>query len=316
MKKLALLFALALVLLRCGSDNEKAFSYLNPDNIHSTFIRIPIGEDTVFTVESGAKLIITKESFVTLPGTTSFVFELKEAYYPVEMVLGGLSTVTSDGQLLQTGGMFFFGTDNTKVTINPSSPPKFEYPPDIQAGAEMRLFSAQKSEAGEILWQNPQGEVSSPVPDTSTTDGTTTIYPPQHESGASLKIPPQVSSRFDIPNFGWINCDRFMNDPASTMRNFVVKITNINGPFRQVGVRMICEKPQFIFPVYSLKFSLQLPEIQQLSFLVTCEAGGKWYIGKADLQQVQTENTVPITMERLPKGEEVSWIEYAFWGGL
>lgn len=103
-----------------------------------------------------------------------------------------------------------------------------------------------------------------------------------------------------------------MNDETSSEKQFVLKIKNVAGPFRNIGVRMISEKPPFIFPATSLKFSLRMPDLKPLSFIISCEAGEKMYIVKADLSEIQAENAVFIELEEIPKGEEVNHIQ-AMW---
>ncbi|MBK6527722.1 MAG: hypothetical protein IPG07_20530 [Crocinitomicaceae bacterium] len=94
------------------------------------------------------------------------------------ILIAGLSTITADGQELETGGMFYVDAfvNGNRVDL------KKELTVDVPSGEpknSMQLYNGEKNASGEIVWNNPKPLESflNPVEIT-----TLDFYPPDYEA--------------------------------------------------------------------------------------------------------------------------------------
>lgn len=149
MKKAILLVATFLLLL-FACTTEKQQSFLTIDNIRTqTFSIDPVKENRIvgarggiFTIPAGA-----------FDGTESVTIELKEVYSPIEILAAGLTT-ESNGQLLESGGMFYMNAKRDgkelelKKEINGSIPANY-------INDSMKLFTGEVKDDGSVNWVDP-----------------------------------------------------------------------------------------------------------------------------------------------------------------
>ncbi len=127
-------------------------------NIESQFFKIDPAHDTIIETKSGIIFQIKANTFYDKFGEAEknkIDLEIKEAMNAYDIIKAGLST-TSNGELLQTGGMFYINARNGEevLDINQSKPIDVHVPsgPDKQ----MSLFDGERLKDGTINWINPK----------------------------------------------------------------------------------------------------------------------------------------------------------------
>ncbi len=131
--------------------------------VESQYFEINTSEDNVIEGDAGTTIVIQKGSFQDENGKEvegAVKIELAEALSVSDMILSNLTT-TSNGKMLETGGMIYFqATQNGKqVYINEQRPLYIEIPTqDKKPG--MSVYEGQRDENGNMNWINPQPIVS------------------------------------------------------------------------------------------------------------------------------------------------------------
>lgn len=123
-------------------------------NLPTQLFEIDPGKDTVIETESGLIFAIPAGAFMHAQNPVTL--EIREALTPMDIMKGGLST-TSDGQLLETGGMFYLNARNgeTSLQLDPQKPIYANVPTnEIKPG--MMLFTGERQTDGSINWKNPK----------------------------------------------------------------------------------------------------------------------------------------------------------------
>lgn len=114
--------------------------------------------DTVVETENGLVLVIPSDAFETQEGDAVsglINFEVKEAFDDYAIMKAGLTT-TSNGELLETGGMFFLeARQGNKELKLKQGKEIFSQIPNLQPDKNMMLFDGVKQEDGIINWVNP-----------------------------------------------------------------------------------------------------------------------------------------------------------------
>lgn len=150
MKK-ALILVITILLFIFSCTTEKKQSFLTTDNIQLQIFTInPAKENRIkgirggiFTIPAGA-----------FDGTSPVTIELKEVYAPIEILAAGLTT-ESNGELLESGGMFYMNATRDgkklelKKAINGSIPAEY-------INDSMKLFKGEVKENGSINWIEPE----------------------------------------------------------------------------------------------------------------------------------------------------------------
>jgi hypothetical protein len=109
--------------------------------------------------ENGTLVIIPKNSFLDEKGNKvngKVNFELVEAYELSDMVLYNLTT-TSNGNVLETGGMFYTNATQKgkQLTVDPNKPMMIQVP-CVEEKPDMMAFESEIDSAGTINWKNPK----------------------------------------------------------------------------------------------------------------------------------------------------------------
>ncbi|HLG02360.1 MAG TPA: cytochrome c [Bacteroidia bacterium] len=123
-------------------------------NLPTQLFTINPARDTVIETTSGIVFAIPAGAF--LDAQEPIMLEIREALTGFDIIKGGLST-TSDGQLLETGGMFYLNARNGEksLLINPAKPVYANVPTnEIKPG--MQLFEGERRPDGSINWKNPK----------------------------------------------------------------------------------------------------------------------------------------------------------------
>ncbi len=114
-------------------------------------------KDTVVETKGGIILSIPAGAFLNEKGDVAknVELEIKEALDPFTIMKAGLST-TSDGKLLETGGMFYInGREKGRNLTIDQSKGIYTSIPDNNPGKDMMLFEGKRMPDGQINWVNP-----------------------------------------------------------------------------------------------------------------------------------------------------------------
>ena len=167
-KLLTLLFLGTVFLTACQREKlpvTDLYSTLySKDNLPTTGYSIDAGKDTVLIGKSGTKLFIARNSFADLNGNAvngEVKIELREAISNYDIVLGNMTT-TSNGQILQSGGMVYLNahSGDRQLSIAEGKSIGISIPSDNKQ-PDMKIFSARiDSSATELNWENPEDKIS------------------------------------------------------------------------------------------------------------------------------------------------------------
>lgn len=160
MKKIPLtpLFALCITLLlvACQSENsEQKKSIFSLEHLPSTTFNILGNQDTVLEGKQGVRLYIPANAFMDKNGnlyTGDVNIELLECLTLEDIIKADLETVTADGQILESSGMFRIrikGTEGLELAIIPDAKVKITIPNNGKKGA--LLFYGQTKD-GRLTW--------------------------------------------------------------------------------------------------------------------------------------------------------------------
>lgn len=137
--------------------------------------RIKTDHDTIIETKDGIVFYIPADAFDTSEPVVDFL--VQGAVKTEDILMAGLSTITADGQELETGGMFYVDAfaNGNRVDL------KKELTVDVPSGEPkvgMKLYNGEKNANGEIVWNNPKPLESflNPVEITSLD-----FYPPDYE---------------------------------------------------------------------------------------------------------------------------------------
>jgi hypothetical protein len=127
-------------------------------HLPSQFFTIDPKKDTILETEQGIIFQVKAGTFLNKFGEVPhgpIEFEVKEAMIAADIIKGGLST-TSNGKLLETGGMFYVNARDGKevLDIDKSKPINVHVPNSGEK--KMSLFDGERSESGNINWIDPK----------------------------------------------------------------------------------------------------------------------------------------------------------------
>lgn len=139
-----------------GISTEK----LAGNSITSQVFNIQGDQDTVIQTKDGIVFAIEAGSFVDQAGSPvegSIQIVVKEALKIEDILSSGLSTVTSTGEQLETGGMFSVNatSDNKALNIDPDKGIFTQVPTDEKKSG-MKLWKGVYQKNGELLWEEPK----------------------------------------------------------------------------------------------------------------------------------------------------------------
>lgn len=123
-------------------------------NLPTQLFTIDPDKDTVIETSGGIIFAIPAGAFIG--ANDPMTIEVREALTSFDVIKAGLST-TSNGALLETGGMFYLNARNgeTSLKLNPEKPVCANVPTsEIRPG--MQLFDGERQADGSINWVNPK----------------------------------------------------------------------------------------------------------------------------------------------------------------
>jgi hypothetical protein len=127
--------------------------------VPSQFFELNGSTDNVAEGENGTIIIMPKGCFKDSKGkivTQKLKVELAEALSVEEMLLSNLTT-TSNGKLLETGGMIYFSAsaNGEQLTINKDVPIHIEIPTEKKKSG-MMAYKGARDKSGNMNWSEPQ----------------------------------------------------------------------------------------------------------------------------------------------------------------
>ena len=251
----AALVLLALtVFVACNKDNKKV---LNENNLPAQYFSINADADTVIKGTGGTTLSIPAHIFIDSSGAIThgpIVVELKEALKPIDIVLGGLTTM-ADNKVLQTGGMLYVNAtaQGKPLAIVTGQAIEVHVPADTIA-KDMQLYTGVKAD-NHINWVSPQPlttptatESEAAKQDTCcTTTNAEAIETTGDEDSAgavnnnemqeflvaaannakgtnTFSQDVQATYIFSLKKLGWANIDRLYTDPRTQQVVFTTSV--------------------------------------------------------------------------------------------
>ncbi len=109
-------------------------------------------QDTIIENHDGVIVYIPEKAFDT--DETEVQLMVQSAIQPEDIMLSGLST-TTNGKLLETGGMFYLDASVGGKSVKLNKPINVNVPTNNKI-ADMALYQGEKTETGEINWVEPK----------------------------------------------------------------------------------------------------------------------------------------------------------------
>lgn len=243
-KTIILSIVVAAIFIGCNNDQGKKVQ-INPldeleqvDNLLSEIaekpqqLTAPSDKKATVAGAKGTVIHVDPNLLETVDGSPlgdNIQIELLEMTDYLSMLLNNTQTV-SNGQILVTGGAYYINmTSNGKqLKMKRGKGLEIEFPK--LTDDEMGLFLGERDSLGQINWKENEQKFES-----SDTDKTRNIsipmptgYPSVTDTLAHNSMTEKERETYkavEIMNFGWINCDRFLNDPTPK-RNIELIVTN------------------------------------------------------------------------------------------
>lgn len=141
-------------------EKQRIFSDIyNDSQVKSEFFEISSLSDTTLKTKNGTTIKIYANSFLNADSTSfsgNYKLEIKEAYKPIDFVLGNLMTI-SNTQNLSSGGMIYVNAEaNEKsLILKNGSEIGFFVPTDL-LDEEMMIYSGRRDTNQIINWESPK----------------------------------------------------------------------------------------------------------------------------------------------------------------
>jgi mono/diheme cytochrome c family protein len=150
MKKAILILTLISGLIySCAS--EKTQKLFNTDNIRTQLFSINPQKENRIKGVRGGEFKIPAGAF---EGTEPVTIEVKEIYAPIEILASGLTT-ESNGELLESGGMFYINAKRNGRELELLKPIDGSIPTEY-INDSMKLFKGEVMDDGNVNWVEPQ----------------------------------------------------------------------------------------------------------------------------------------------------------------
>ncbi len=205
--------------------------------------------DTIFYGKEGTILFIRPACLTfhdSTAATGKIKFELKEIYSK-EALLKERAYTVSNGSVLESDGSVYinaFSENATPLYIACDDAVKIRLPKYIQTN--MTYFEGMRNEDGNMNW-NLSDNIN-PVYEERDTES----FIAEDDSYEETQIQKSLNTYFfSIKNFGWINCDRFYDDP----RNKTSFVATFNAPesekkFTEVYNYIVFDSLMSVIPLY------------------------------------------------------------------
>lgn len=315
-----ILFNLVLIIIGCKSEirkNEDIFSKNNSEIVTEDTVqsfRLNYDKDQIIKGKHGTVIKFSANSFVYSDNSLvkeEITIELIECYSLNDIIFNDLSSETTSGSLLVTGGMIELRANvkGKEVKLDNGSSCEVGFPTKLKDEGYY-LFSGEKNVSTQcIYWLEEGAEKYENIEliNNSFVIGDSII--------PDLIIEDYKNSLdyylFDSYKLGWMNCDKY--SPFLKSKN---KLKVILGK-KDAKVRMIFKNLKAIKPGVNTKngkksefFALPLGE--EVTIFGFLEENGEYFLGKKDI--VLTENMVTdLTFKKVTKEELKSAVVNISW---
>ncbi|MCP4441264.1 MAG: cytochrome c [Aureispira sp.] len=158
MKGLSFCIIMFFVLTACNRDQPSLdFSeLLSGDNLESTLFNISLDQDTLLKGKKGVEIYIPKGSFVENGQAPQgkIKIELKEATSKTDFIIANLTTITKEGQVLESNGMAYINAtaDGKALQLKEGANVQivFTNVPYIEG---MEVYYGAPNQKGQMTWE-------------------------------------------------------------------------------------------------------------------------------------------------------------------
>lgn len=288
MKTIKLLFTTAIVLsftlLACQKEDPEVIIIDNntpttPTSMIGDFFKDNLEEATqTFSVtpnsysitgNKGTMITFSSNTFTYANGNPvsgDFTIELIEAQHKRDMLHLNRQTITTDGQLLESGGIIYLNAtqNGQQLSINENNPAQGSIP--TNTFLNMDYFTGDEDANGDFGWEL----------DTSNTVTLTEVTDTTGQGGWG------TTYNFPIPSLTWINCDYFYgSDPLTPVQ--VILPDSFNGSNTAVfvyysDINSIANMSDYDEDgTFDLGFGYETPVGMEVSFVIISEIEGDFF---------------------------------------
>jgi hypothetical protein len=156
-KTILLFVFLMSILTACQSEKEpEKILFFSTENLPKTTFQFLSNRDTFLIGKEGTVFHVPANAFLDKNGDVyngQVEIELLEAFTLEDMILGNLTTVSDDGRLLESNGMFRFSMKgNGKVLkVNPAAKVMLTIPA-VNLEDDSQFFYGNVDEQGGLIW--------------------------------------------------------------------------------------------------------------------------------------------------------------------
>ena len=312
------LLLLSLCLFLGCTSPPKEFSI----NYHPQKFQIDLQQTTQVKTEKGLKINFNQEVIDRIYGLTKtykIEVQIHEFYTIEDFVFNNLETITTDGELLESAGMFkidLFYEDEFKIDLRNAEGISIEIPGDFfdREVYNYKIFEGDVTEKG-MRWENPV-DLSTPETFQDAVYLTDSLGNEQGETMLNLNnhgghSGPRISDFYshEITNLNWINIDRYLKlgDEALATVNFTCESEN-----KITSIGIIIPGAKSYIECYPKKngenifvSNIKLPIGENINIIGLGNNGNNYvlareeaFVGKTDLVKLNFEE---IPKEYLPK---------------
>lgn len=322
MKVISWLTVVAIIFSSCQSPEESVESLALQQSPTETF-RIDPAKDTIILGTKGTKIKIQANSLLLQEGgmpSGTVKFQLKECYTKEDFINNGLSTVTTDGRLLQSSGMVFLNafSNGAKLKVNKEKPLEIYFKRVVDAEVYPDLFVGEVNRQGIIEWKvvesddieiyydtvrwiRPTWDFALGERDSSWSNGDTVWI--AYDSRTSAYD--QMDARdyfYTVSDMGWINCDFFVDEAVST------KLITTNGNASLYLVFSDLNSVMMGWESNKGNYQFTVPEGKEVALIGYRNDKGKHYFNFERLNTSDLDG-LSMALEEAPLDSVKTWIK-------
>lgn len=234
MKKLSFIIFGLLLFLNCAKEKESKNKIFNPFKVSENVQNQIFDLDTIQLKEiigkHGTKIYFHRNSF-DVNSTDKISLELKELYNLSDLIKSNTRTVTNENELLESSGVIYlnFKSNGEDIYLKDSSRISVRFPFDLKA--QERIFNGETDSIGQTSWSITESYFTVFRYDKTygidighdiTLDSLPyykelwrkqdSVY--EKTIGSYENIEKSIGSAVSLTNLGWINVDRFVEQPT------------------------------------------------------------------------------------------------------
>tara|TARA_R110000744_G_scaffold345783_1_gene451214 strand:- start:897 stop:1880 length:984 start_codon:yes stop_codon:yes gene_type:complete len=235
MKKIIVIVFGLLLLISCVEDKVSKNKIFNPfqesENIgKSQYFNLDTVQLKEITGKYGTKIYFDRNSF-NLKGSDKVILELKELYSIEDLITNNIRTITNENDLLESSGVIYlnFTRNGEKLNLPDNSSIRVKFP--INLSNQDKLFNGKIDSLGQISWSKIEASFMVIRYDKTfaidvgfeVTLDSLPYYQKMWKEQDSIyestmrsyeKIESRVGSSLSFNKLGWINIDRFVEEPV------------------------------------------------------------------------------------------------------